>query len=149
RNVVKPCLAENTRFRPPRGTLRNPWKSWGFAEGLFGRFLARGGRTKSDRHPTSDSPTQGQTGPFSRRIPVSSALSDRFCPVATGRPIRAYEDISAAIWAVSGVPQSLEQERTPSPLGARRSDGQNRLVPVITMSLGSSNQLVFQGKFRA
>lgn len=44
-----------------------------------------------------------------------------------------------------GVPQSLEQERTLSPLGASWSDRQDRLVPVITMKLGSSNQLVFPG----
>ena len=49
-----------------------------------------------------------------------------------------------------GVPQSLEQERTLRSLwvllGAM---GQDRLVPVITMCLGSSNQLVFQRKHRA
>jgi hypothetical protein len=27
---------------PPRGLLRNPWKSWGLAEGRLRRFLARG-----------------------------------------------------------------------------------------------------------
>jgi hypothetical protein len=66
-----------------------------------------------------------------------------------------------AVWAASlrnaaggtrwkpGVPQSLEQERTLSLLSAPWNEGQDRLVPVITMGLGSWYQLVFQRKHRA
>jgi hypothetical protein len=48
-----------------------------------------------------------------------------------------------------GVSQSSEQKRTLSPLGAPWSDGQDRLVPVRTMSLGSSDPLVLQRNHRA
>src|SRR5262249_30898846 len=84
---IKPRWAEDMKARPPRGTLRDPWKSRGLTEGLLGRSLARGGRARLDRPPLSDLPPQGQSGPLSRRIPVSSPLIDRSCPVTTARPI--------------------------------------------------------------
>ncbi len=45
-----------------------------------------GDQAGSVRRLLSDSPSQGQIGLFSQVFSLSSALSDRFCPVTTGSP---------------------------------------------------------------
>ena len=82
---LRPNWPKTLVFGHPADRFRNPWKSWDFAECPL-RGFRPGARPELGRHLSSDSSPGMRGSSFSRGISLSFALSDRFCPVATGSP---------------------------------------------------------------